>query len=109
MPETTIGFETMTVTEWFGPTTPPEREGVYQRLAPAGPFACWNGRRWNADAHAPAEAARQTTPSRYPGAPWRGLVEPTDRPCATCGGHTVVDRGVDADSGTDLIDECPDC
>lgn len=109
MPETTIDRETMRVTDWFDAKTPPAREGVYERDAPAGPFACWDGQAWKADAKAPADAARAARSSPIQAARWRGLVERTDRPCATCGGHTVVDRGIDAESGDDLIDECPDC
>jgi hypothetical protein len=29
--------------------------------------------------------------------------------CATCRGHTVLDRGVDGETGADLIEECPEC
>lgn len=59
----------------------PAHAGVYARRAPARPYACWDG----------------------------GLARASTLPCATCRGATVVDRGVDAESGTDLIAECPDC
>jgi hypothetical protein len=109
MPEAQLGTRTLTVTAWFGPPSHPAHEGVYERRAPAGPFACWNGRAWNADARSPAHAAAQRDVSPHQDASWRGLVEPSDVPCATCRGHTVVDRGVDDENGIDLIAECPDC
>ena len=109
MPEAILGNTTLVVTDWYGATARPVHEGVYERLFPAGPYSCWNGRAWNADAPRPAEAARQTRASDYQDARWRGLVEASAEPCATCRGHTVVDRGVDEDSGEDLIAECVDC
>ena len=96
-------------TPWFDAAARPAHEGVYERRAPAGPFACWNGRGWNADAATPGQAARQTATSAHRDAAWRGLVEPSDAPCATCRGHTVVDRGFDDERGVDLIAECADC
>ncbi len=109
MPETMLGDVKLIVTDWFGPSSRPEREGVYERLAPGGAFTCWNGRAWNADAHSPADAARQTAISPHQAVPWRGVVEQVDAPCATCRGHTVVDRGYDDERDADLIAECPDC
>jgi hypothetical protein len=109
MPQTVLGTTTLVVTDWFGTQTRPTHEGVYERLFPAGPYSCWNGAAWNADAYEPAAAARQDRLSDVQDARWRGLVEASAAPCATCRGHTVVDRGVDDDSGEDLIAECPDC
>jgi hypothetical protein len=97
------------VTAWMPPDARPVREGVYERQDPAGPFSCWSGRAWNADARTPGEAARRTSPSPQQRAPWRGRVEASDAPCATCRGHGVVDRGFDEEHGVDLIDECADC
>lgn len=97
------------VTSWFGGDVHPVRAGVYERRAPAGPFACWDGSRWRDDAHRPDDAARVTDSSRFDRAAWRGRAEPSAAPCATCRGHGVVDRGIDVESGADLIDECPDC
>lgn len=96
-------------TPWLDGGSMPVRAGVYERRPPAGPFACWDGSRWHADASGPAEAARQTRASRFDRAEWRGLAEPSVVPCATCRGHGIIDRGVDVESGADLIDECPDC
>jgi hypothetical protein len=109
MPQSMLGSTALTVTEWFGASSPPEHEGVYERLFPGGPFSCWNGRAWNKDAHGPADAALQTTLSPHQNVPWRGLLQPSPAPCATCRGHTVVDRGFDQETGADLIAECPDC
>ncbi len=109
MRETTVGGMRLRVTDWFGPSSRPGREGVYERLSPGGPFTCWNGRAWNADAHSPADAAKQTGISAHQAAAWRGIVQQVDAPCATCRGHTVIDRGHDPDTGDDLIAECPDC
>jgi hypothetical protein len=96
-------------TAWFDPATLPARAGVYERRAPAGPFACWDGVRWRRDVASIAAAARQEGASKVPRAAWRGLVEPSPAPCATCRGRTVLDRGIEAETGTDLIEECPDC
>jgi hypothetical protein len=101
--------ESLPLTSWLGGQQTPARAGVYARRAPAGPYACWDGARWRADADAPAAAARQQRTSRLQHAAWRGLALPSVAPCATCRGHTVLDRGVDAESGADLIEECPDC
>jgi hypothetical protein len=97
------------LTPWLAGEHQPARAGVYRRRFPAGPFACWDGARWHVDAATVAAAAREQQPSRRQDAAWRGLVEPAQAPCPTCGGHTVLDRGVDAETGADLIDECPDC
>ncbi|MEO6895366.1 MAG: hypothetical protein ABI218_01830 [Caldimonas sp.] len=97
------------VTPWLGGDVSPVRAGVYERRAPAGPYACWDGSRWRADASRPDDASRETNPSRFDRAAWRGLAEPSAAPCATCRGHGVVDRGIDVESGADLIEECPDC
>ena len=99
----------LAATPWFDETTRPMRPGVYARRAPAGPFACWDGTRWRADAAEPAKAAKETSASRYGVSSWRGLTAPSNAPCVTCRGHTVLDSGVDVDSGVDLIEECPDC
>jgi len=96
-------------TRWFDAGRPPARSGVYERRAPAGPYTCWDGARWRADADSPAAAALQPGASARQRAAWRGLVAAPDSPCATCRGQTVIDRGVDVDSGADLIAECPDC
>ena len=109
MPNVTVDGDTLETTAWFSAFSRPSREGVYQRRGLAGPFSCWNGRTWNAEAASPAEAAGRTEPSVRQWAPWRGLVAQHDAPCATCGGRTIVDRGVDAETDADLIDECPDC
>jgi hypothetical protein len=95
-------------TSWLAASSPPSRRGVYERRPPAGPYACWDGKRWHADASSAAAAARQQGASRFQRAAWRGLAA-ASAPCATCRGHTVVDRGVDVESGADLIEECPDC
>ena len=96
-------------TAWFDASERPAHAGVYERRAPAGPFSCWDGARWRRDAASAAAAARQQAASAMQRAPWRGLVHASAAPCATCRGHTVLDRGVDVDSGADLIEECPDC
>ena len=97
------------LTPWLAGDESPARAGVYRRRFPAGPFACWDGARWHDDAATVAAAAREQRPSRRQRAFWRGLVEPAPSPCPTCGGHTVLDHGVDPETGADLIDECPDC
>jgi len=97
-------------TAWMSSADRPAHEGVYERAFPGGPFACWNGQTWNADAASIDEAAAATEASRYQRLSWRGLVDPPERPCATCKGHTVVDRGLfEGDEGEDRIVECPDC
>lgn len=96
-------------TAWFDASAVPARAGVYERRTPAGRFSCWDGARWRRDAANVAAAARQQAASAFQRAPWRGLAHASAAPCATCRGHTVVDRGVDVDSGADLIEECPDC
>jgi len=96
-------------TAWFDADTVPPRPGVYERRAPAGPYACWDGTRWRTDASTPAAAASRQRASATQHAAWRGLAAAASAPCATCRGHTVIDRGVDVESGADLIEECPDC
>ena len=67
--------------------------------------------------HALARRRRQRRGGRAPRGgepdPARRLArprrQPSPAPCATCRGHTVIDRGVDIESGADLIAECPDC
>jgi hypothetical protein len=96
-------------TAWFDAGTVPARPGVYERRAPAGPHACWDGTRWRGDAGSVAAAASREDASAIQRAAWRGLVEATPAPCATCRGQTVIDGGVDLESCADLIAECPDC
>jgi hypothetical protein len=96
-------------TGWFDAAALPARPGVYERRGGARRYACWDGARWRRDAESAAAAARQASASTVQHAPWRGLVEASAQACSTCRGHTVVDRGVDAETGADLIDECPDC
>lgn len=96
-------------TAWFDAATVPPLAGVYERLAPAGPYACWDGKGWRADARTPAAAALRVESTAIEQAPWRGLVTAPPAPCATCRGQSVLDRGVDIDGGADLIEECPDC
>ena len=97
------------LTAWYPPDTRPEREGVYERRSPDGAYACWNGRAWNADARSPAAAARQRVASARQSTSWRGLTAASGAPCATCRGHSVLDRGFDEEAGVDRIEECPDC
>jgi len=106
---TTVTADEPERTPWFDAATLPPRPGVYERRAPAGPYTCWDGTRWRADASTPASAASQQRASPTQRAAWRGLVSASAAPCATCRGHTVIDRGVDVESGADLIEECPDC
>lgn len=96
-------------TAWFDAATSPSRPGVYERHAPAGPYACWDGSRWRADAKSAATAARQLGASAVERVAWRGLVAAPSAPCSTCRGHTVIDRGFDVEVDADLIEECPDC
>jgi len=97
-------------TAWFDGASAPARPGVYERRAPAGRYACWDGTRWRGDAGSVAAAASREDASPVQRAAWRGLVSAAAAaPCATCRGQTVIDRGVDVDSGADLIAECPDC
>lgn len=95
------------LTDWLAARVSPVHPGVYLRESPAGPYACWDGRRWRADAATPHAAASQAGTSARPRARWRGLSAAPSAPCLTCKGHTVVDHGVEGD--TDLISECPDC
>ena len=106
---TTRAADGLERTAWFDAATAPPRPGVYERSAPAGPYACWDGTLWRADAGTPAAAASRQRASPTQHTAWRGLASASAAPCATCRGHTVVDRGVDAESGADLIEECPDC
>lgn len=97
------------LTGWLPASARPVRAGVYERRTPAGRYACWDGARWRADAPTPAAAARQEASSGQGEAPWRGLARLSAAPCATCRGQTVIDRGVDTQSGADLIEECAEC
>ncbi len=97
------------LTPWLPGDEMPAREGVYRRQFPAGPFSCWDGERWMADANTADSAARQELVSRYQHQPWRGLAAASGEPCATCRGHGLVDQGVDVETGADLITECVDC
>lgn len=97
------------LTDWLDGRARPARPGVYERGEPGGPYACWGGQGWFADAASPEAAARQEAPSAHQSAPWRGLAQPPAAPCLTCRGHTLLDRGFDEPSGRDLIAECPDC
>ncbi|MEO8836883.1 MAG: hypothetical protein ABI364_09100 [Caldimonas sp.] len=97
------------LTGWLGTDQSPARAGVYARRSPAGPYACWDGARWRADAATVEAAARQGAASLHRRAAWRGLAQATPGECSTCRGHTVIDRGVDSETGADLIAECPDC
>lgn len=97
------------VTPWLEGDLKPQREGVYERRSRPGAYSCWNGKSWNEDAPTPFEAALETRLSHYQGTQWRGLAEPSALPCATCKGHTVVDRGFDEETGADRLEECPDC
>ena len=106
---TTIAAHELERTVWIDSAAAPARPGVYERHTPAGPFACWDGTRWRADAGSAAAAARREEASPIQHAAWRGLVAAAPVPCATCRGQTVIDRGVDIESGADLIAECPDC
>ncbi len=102
-------MDDIATTPWLDSRARPARAGVYARRSPAGPFACWDGSRWRSDADSPDQAANATGASRWQTAAWRGLAAPSAAPCATCRGHTVIDRGVELESGRDLIEECPDC
>ncbi|MEP7057026.1 MAG: hypothetical protein ABI809_04555 [Caldimonas sp.] len=97
------------LTAWIAGLEPPRREGVYMRHSPAGPYSCWSGDRWFGDAAVPEAAAASRQPSKYRSAPWRGLATAPSEPCWSCRGHTVIDRGYDAESDVDLIDECIEC
>jgi hypothetical protein len=106
---TTIAANEPERTAWFDDHRTPARPGVYERRAPAGPYACWDGRHWRGDAGSVAAAVSREEASAVQRAAWRGLVEAAPAFCATCRGNTVIDRGVDIESGADLIAECPDC
>ena len=97
------------LTGWLPGSAHPVRGGIYERQSPAGPYACWGGQHWYADAQTPTEASRKHGLSRNQSVPWRGIGEPTSDRCATCRGHGVLDRGFDEDAARDLIEECPDC
>lgn len=97
------------LTPWLSGEEQPLREGVYRRQFPAGPYSCWGGDRWLQDANTPQAAAAQLSMSPHQRTAWRGLTEASGLPCASCRGHGVIDRGVDPESGRDLITECPDC
>ena len=97
------------LTAWLPGSSTPVREGVYERRVSDGSYSCWNGRTWNRDAETPAAAAGATEPSAFQNASWRGLAEPSNQPCVTCQGHTIIDRGHDDEAGVDRFDECPDC
>ena len=98
------------LTPWLDGVQRPARAGVYQRRPPAGPYACWDGARWRADAakRGRGRPAPRTERVRL-GAVARPAGWAADAPCATCRGHTVIDHGVDLEAGADLIEECPDC
>ncbi len=97
------------LTPWLDAALTPAREGVYRRRFPAGPYACWDGLTWYLDAPSPTAAAAQIERSALQRARWRGLSVAPEVPCFACRGHTVIDRGVDVESGLDLIEECPQC
>ena len=97
------------LTPWIDGARLPAREGVYRRRSAQGAYACWDGTAWYLDAPSPHAAAAQLERSALQQAAWRGLSTPPDAPCFACRGHTVIDRGVDAETGHDLIDECPEC
>jgi len=99
----------MESTGWFTAATEPVREGVYRRQSPAGPFSCWAQGQWYGDAATPETAAKQRSPSKHQAMAWSGLTTPPDTPCLLCRGHGVIDFGIDAESGEDLIDPCPEC
>ena len=106
---TRVGSTTLEVSPWLDARFRPAHEGVYQRRVDGDAFSCWNGRLWNTDAPTPAAAAHSRKPSDRQRVAWRGLTRPSNEPCATCQGHTVVDRGHDEENGIDLIEECSDC
>jgi hypothetical protein len=97
------------LTPWLDGSASPVHEGVYRRRSPAGPYACWSAEGWHLDSPTPAQAAGQKALSRHATAAWRGLSTPSALPCKACRGHGVIDWGVDAESGRDLIEECPEC
>src|SRR5438067_2021746 len=109
MPKRPKSAAGLPLTPWMSAFSVPARPGVYLRQSPAGRFACWGGRQWYADADSPAAASSRVGPSRHQTVPWRGVALPTPAPCAVCRGHTVIDRGIDPETGADLIDECPEC
>ncbi|MBA3598400.1 MAG: hypothetical protein H0W40_13645 [Methylibium sp.] len=97
------------LTGWLDGSHRPTHRGVYARKEPAGPYACWGGEGWFADAATPQAAALEEAPSAHQAAPWRGLAKPPAAPCLTCRGHTVLDHGYDEQTELDTIMECPDC
>jgi hypothetical protein len=97
------------VTPWLDSVPEPVHEGVYKREYPGGPFSCWAQGCWYGDASSPDDAAAQRQPSRYQRLRWRGLAERTGGPCQLCRGLGVTDRGVDEETGEDLIEPCSDC
>ena len=109
MNHTIAGSMHLDVTDWMPGSAHPAREGVYERRVSNGSFSCWGKDGWREDADSPAEAAGRNTPSRDQHASWRGLVEPSDQPCATCRGHTIVDGGQHLETDEDLLAECVDC
>ena len=97
------------LTRWQAPSERPQEAGVYMREGRAGPYACWDGVRWRAGAESPAAAACEPGSAASTPARWRGLARPSGLSCPTCRGQTVLDHGVDAETGADVIHECPDC
>jgi hypothetical protein len=97
-------------TDWLPGHLKPVHEGVYRRHFPGGPYACWSAHQgWRRDASSPEEAAAESRLAKQQNLKWRGRTRPSSQPCGTCRGQGVLDRGVDPDSGRDLIGECPDC
>jgi hypothetical protein len=107
-PDTPLA-DTPPLTDWIDGHLHPAREGVYARRFPAGPYSCWNAEGWHVDTLTPDEAADHRALSPHQNVAWRGLSAASGLPCETCGGHGVLDHGHDEDTGSDLIDECPDC
>ena len=64
------------LTPWQSGSRKPERQGVYQRNFPAGPYSCWDGEAWCGDATSPSSAAAEREHSPHQHASWRGLAEP---------------------------------
>ena len=63
---TTIAANEPERTAWFDADSAPARPGVYERRAPAGPYACWDGRHWRGDAGSVAAAASREDVSADP-------------------------------------------